>query len=294
MAASPDDSCSPHNMPALAIPSPTDASVSPKDSTVDTSQGSEKDSTSQSQTPDRPTVEPITPTEELAAPVPATAPPKQQQHAHTTQQPTTFIRQPPSLPISDDNPDVIALRSAIGILQIQREKSKRDIKALEELKAAAVRDPEAFARHIQAQSKQTANINADILGPTLADTLGERGGGADGHAGGARNWDERKDSAGLSPPEEDSDSKQLPPIPQPQNIVRCPPINWAKYHIVGEPLDKLHEEQKKWPGASEPPRTQQGKRAPAHAVATPYSPFADGVVDPTATPATRGVKKSPS
>ncbi|KAF2281179.1 uncharacterized protein EI97DRAFT_366930 [Westerdykella ornata] len=281
-------------MPALAIPSQTNAYVSPTDTSEATSEGTEKEYSSQSQTPDQPTVEPITPTEELPAPVSATAPPKQQQQDARLPPAATFIRQPPSLPISDDNPDAIALRSAIGILQLQREKSKRDIKALEQLKAAAIRDPEAFARHIQAQKAQTAAINSDILGPTLADTLGARSSSStEAMNGSGRKWDDRKDSASFSP-HDPPIPEQLPPIPQPQNIVRCPPINWAKYHIVGEPLDKMHEEQKKWPGASEPPRTQQGKRAPPHAVASPYSPFTDGVVDPTAVPGPRGVKKSPS
>jgi hypothetical protein len=75
-------------------------------------------------------------------------------------------------------------------------------------------------------------------------------------------------------------------------------VNWEKYHIVGEPLDKLHEEQKKWPGQSEPPRTQSGARVPPHTIAAPYSPFNDGIGRPsstsTATPQpSKGSKKTP-
>jgi hypothetical protein len=46
----------------------------------------------------------------------------------------------------------------------------------------------------------------------------------------------------------------------------------------------MHDEQKKWPGSSEPPRIANGQRAPPHSVAAPYSPFRDAV----------GKSKSPS
>ncbi|KAL6159804.1 hypothetical protein ACJBU6_02225 [Exserohilum turcicum] len=170
---------------------------------------------------------------------------------------------PPSVAISEsDNPDAIALRSAISLLQLQREKSKRDLKALEDLKAKAVADPEAFARSLHEQRAHHAHSYHDTLTPTLAGLT---------HVSSP---DARKDSART---DEESHAPQFPPIPQPQNIVRCPPINWDKYHIVGEPLDKMHQEQNKWPGAPEPPRTKAGHRAPPHSVAAPYSPFTDGI-----------------
>jgi hypothetical protein len=204
----------------------------------------------------------------------------------------TFIPQPRALPISEsDNPDAIALRSAISLLQLQREKSKRDLKALEELKLAAVSDPQGFARALQAQESQSSRSQGDVLAPTLSG-LGELTGGGEPATG-------RKDSAGTDvPPLEKEATTKFRSIPQPQNVVRCPPVNWAKYHIVGEPLDKMHEEQKKYPGSSEPPRTHQGTRAPPHAVAAPYSPFIDGISDPKRSqqlqPPSWTTKKSPS
>lgn len=45
---------------------------------------------------------------------------------------------------------------------------------------------------------------------------------------------------------------EFPKFPAPQNVIRMPPINWAKYHIIGEPLERMHEEQVKRPTAGEP------------------------------------------
>ncbi|KAL9067567.1 MAG: hypothetical protein Q9157_006771, partial [Trypethelium eluteriae] len=87
------------------------------------------------------------------------------------------------------------------------------------------------------------------------------------------------------------DEGRFPKLPGMQNIFRCPPVNWAKYHVVGESLDKLHEEQMKRPNEGEPtfdPGVAQGSgsivkgqvdhlgRAPESVVAKPYSMFDDG------------------
>ena len=214
----------------------------------------------------------------------------------------TFTAQPPSVAIDEtENADAIALRSAISLLQLQREKSKRDLKALEELRAAAVQDPKGFARAVQNQRAHAAKTHNDTLSPTLSGLSDaaqrELEGGDDDdddddekhrqHGNGAR-----KDSAAV---DDSTDKVVFPAIPQPQNVIRCPPVNWAKYHIVGEPLDRMHEEQKRYPGCTEPPRTQQGTRAPPHAVAAPYSPFTDGIGRPHSTSQPpKTFKKSPS
>ncbi|KAF1975787.1 hypothetical protein BU23DRAFT_67589 [Bimuria novae-zelandiae CBS 107.79] len=278
-------------MPALLVDTST-PSTSPSAFSTPSDQPEQR--RSQSRSPNRPPVSPITPTvsaAQLARPEPSDArtrvvpPPPPPPTA-------TFRQQPPSIPISEsENPDAIALRSAISLLQLQREKSKRDLKALEELKAAAVQDPHAFVRSLQEQRKEAAGKPVDILSPTLSDIADL----AAKESADGRSEDEgaRKDSVQVDTPGQDS--TKFPAIPQPQNVVRCPPVNWAKYHIVGEPLDKLHEEQKRYPGSSEPPRTQQGTKAPSHRVAAPYSPFTDGVGGPPSTsqPA-RAPKKSPS
>jgi hypothetical protein len=225
-------------------------------------------------------VSPITPRASIAqlAPIERTEP----QPRPAPPPVATFRQQPPSVAISDsDNPDVIALRSAISILQLQREKSKRDLKALSDLKTVAVADPAGFVQSMTQNRAQAAQSYNDVLTPTLAG-LADAAPGADAEMKDAQaGADARKDSAdvGVGAPS----ASKFPVIPQPQNIVRCPPINWEKYHIVGEPLDKLHEEQKKWPGQSEPPRKPSGQRAPPHSIAAPYSPFEDGIGRPSST-----------
>ncbi|KAJ4406723.1 hypothetical protein N0V91_004413 [Didymella pomorum] len=277
-------------MPALVL----NTDLRPQSSSDASSTSGEK--RSESPTSDRPPVSPITPTAAVAqlAPIersdsrPRNEPPPRPAPAPA---PTTFRQQPPSVPISEsENPDAIALRSAISLLQIQREKSKRDLKALEDLKHAAVQDPEAFVRSLQEQRAKAADAHNDILTPTLAGlTDAALSNDDEGGAG-------RKDSVNTDSKSAKS-APSFPTIPQPQNVVRCPPIEWAKYHIVGEPLNKMHEEQKKWPGSSEPPKLGNGHRAPPHSVAAPYSPFKDAVSSKSKSPSTgpsSKTKKAPS
>ncbi|KAF2270366.1 hypothetical protein CC78DRAFT_130515 [Lojkania enalia] len=272
-------------MPALTIPSPTDTGpASPADTSSHSDRSDRK--RSESGSPGRPPVSPLTPTDSVAHLVPL-EPAEPRTHVAPPQV-AAFRQQPPAVSISEsENPDAIALRSAISLLQLQREKSKRDLKTLEELKSAAVSDPQAFVRSLRAQQAQKSQSSPDPLAPTLSD-ISSKVLEADGeHHNGAG----RKDSAAIDTPAPDAGSStKFSNIPQPQNIIRCPPVNWAKYHIVAEPLDKMHEEQRQYPGATEPPRTAQGMRAPPHAVAAPYSPFTDGAVD---TQSRRGSKKAP-
>jgi hypothetical protein len=173
-------------MPALLV----DTNTRPVSSSDASTASQHSGARSKSPTPDRPPVSPLTPTASAAqlAPVertesrPRPAPPP----------PTaTFTPQPPSVAISEtDNPDAIALRSAISLLQLQREKSKRDLKALEELKAAAVADPQAFVRSLQEQRAHASHAYHDVLTPTLSDLAGP----ARGHDQDANSADTRKDS----------------------------------------------------------------------------------------------------
>ncbi|KLU84187.1 hypothetical protein MAPG_03232, partial [Magnaporthiopsis poae ATCC 64411] len=100
----------------------------------------------------------------------------------------------------------------------------------------------------------------------------------------------RKNKGGVKP--------QQPPwreLPQRQNVVRCPPINWAQYAVVGESLEKLHNEQLTRPDLGTPrvvgpggvyefkgdQRQQQGGPPPPQqaqklvGVASPYMPGRD-------------------
>ncbi|KAF2836545.1 hypothetical protein M501DRAFT_939334 [Patellaria atrata CBS 101060] len=196
--------------------------------------------------PPRPPFSPITPVAKLA-----------QLADHNEQErvipppATTLMRRPDPIPISEsENTDAIALRSAISILQIQREKSKRDIKALLRAKEAALADPEGFVKEITG-NRATLNLpKTKVKSRPLPS--------------------EASDSAPSSP---QGPPSKFGPIPQPQNVYRCPSINWAKYHAVGDSLDKLHEEQKRRPTAGEP------ERDPVHVMAAPYSPWNDRIGD---------------
>ncbi|KAF2705304.1 hypothetical protein K504DRAFT_506246 [Pleomassaria siparia CBS 279.74] len=267
-------------MPALLVDTNTTTAhpVSSADTSSSTNTHQRDTRRSRSPSPSRPPVSPITPTVSIAQLAPLPKPASEPNPHVAPPQHTTFIPQPPSVPISEsENPDAIALRSAISLLQMQREKSKRDLKTLEELKVAAVSDPQAFVRSIQAQHTNASNSNSNHnpLAPTLSDIslLGDNA----GTKGQQPNQQGRKDSADAT--SQDASATKIPTIPQPQNIIRCPPVNWAKYHVVGESLDKLHKEQKQYPASVESSRNPKGTRPPPHAVSAPYSPFTDSVDD---------------
>ncbi|KAK7419015.1 hypothetical protein QQZ08_011034 [Neonectria magnoliae] len=233
-------------------------------------------SRSRTPSPNRPPVSPITPTlpaARLAAA--ATAAPRDTNRpaSLTHAQPDQIgIAPPPPLPIAfDANPDVLALKSAISILQIQRQKATADIQSLSRIKDEAVLDPDAFVKDL---------VDGKINAPS-------GGIAADDHDDDDDDDDEmEQDDAGVG------SSKQRPAdkprewatIPQPQNIVRCPPINWSQYAVVGDSLDKLHNEQVARPSQGTPGAIGangtyefrgEGRQERYMGVAAPYAPTQD-------------------
>ena len=171
--------------------------------------------------------------------------------------PPVFKPEPPPVPISEsENPDAIALRSAISILQIQKQQSLRDIKTLDRLKEAASVNPEAFARDLAEGRLRTEDHGTVIQ---FSDDS-------------AMDIDEDTDDA-----KKEDGTSSFGRIPPPQNVVRMPSINWAKYQIVGEPLDRMHEEQLRRPSPGAPRR----EPAPEHVLASPYRPLVDRIETPT-------------
>lgn len=149
-------------------------------------------------------------------------------------------------------------------------------------KEAAVADPEAFARDV-AGGRIKARGMRGVLGP-----VGEVRDGVDrGRNEGLHDGGGAEDVGDGEAMDESGDEGDEPmaetvgafgEIPSEQNVVRMPPINWAKYHIVGESLDKLHEEQRSRPVAGQPLRDEDLKpkpRAPEHVIASPYDPWRD-------------------
>lgn len=201
-------------------------------------------------------------------------PEAQPSHIHHTSPPpppAEYIQRPPSLPLDfDSNPDAAALRAAISVLQLQQQKSRRDIQTLEQLKKAAVKNPEGFTRAMRNGDLNPAPLPDNPLAATLAgndDSEDDMASIKQESASAVPGSDSTKGTSDVESVKE----VEFPTIPGPQNIVRCPPINWSKYHIIGEPLDRMHEEQRRRPDLGgpwrEPPRE-------AH-VAAPYSPWHD-------------------
>lgn len=156
--------------------------------------------------------------------------------------PTQYIPQPPSQPFSsNESTDGLALRAAIAALHFQRQKAKEDIRTLQDAKKVAMENPEQFARDLAAGKLK----------------------------------EKRPDFGNLEDEMDDGEPKEELSIPGPQNVVRMPNINWDKYNIMGEPLDAMHEQQRRWPG-SLPSQQNKGRE---YSVTAPYSPFYD-VLDP--------------
>ena len=176
-------------------------------------------------------------------------------------------------PVSEsDNPDAIALRAAISILEMQREQSKSDLRRLESIKLEALADPAFFEHELKAGRVRSRDGQESLFGrqPTSQ---------ADAD-------DEITQDEGMTANRRPSEAP-FAAIPAPQSVVRCPPINWAKYHVIGEPLDKLHEEQISRPSPGEPHQNHYvpsgAGRAPEAVIAAPYRPFTDGVLKPMVT-----------
>jgi len=198
-----------------------------------------------SSTPPRPSYSPVTPTISQAALFPA---------GTSARQPVEWMDDPEPVPLNlDENPDAIALHSALGILQVQRQNNLRAIRHLRDMKAVALQHPQAFVDDLKAGKLSDADTADDIDADESDD---DAAGGASGDAQANRG----------------DGGSRFGKFPPPQTIVRCPPINWAKYHIVGEPLDRLHQEQRRRPGAAD---SDPGTPQRDHVIAAPYSPFVD-------------------
>ena len=96
-----------------------------------------------------------------------------------------------------------------------------------------------------------------------------------------------KDEEAMETEQTNNDGKAWPKLPTPQNVVRCPPINWNQYAIVGESLNKLHADQQARPTEGTVQRMgpdgqliqgSEGQRRQADlGVAAPYQPGRDKI-----------------
>ncbi|KAI0200097.1 hypothetical protein F4808DRAFT_430560 [Astrocystis sublimbata] len=265
-----------------------------------------------SSSPARPTYSPITP------PLNATTFPPRAALTHNSHVDATAAPAPAPEPIDfDSNPDVLALKSAISILQMQRRKAERDMASLDRVKSAALAEPSAFLRDLTA-----GQVRVEGEGLLVGSVRGHGHGDDDGDSGHSSSESESesddddeetkvniiKDGVSVQPSQTQTQTQQAsaetvnikgepnsqatgpPPwaqIPKPQNVVRCPPINWSQYAVVGESLDKLHNDQLRRPAQGAPatlaPDGQfefnggDGRQEPYLGVAVPYAPGRDKI-----------------
>ncbi|OTB18378.1 hypothetical protein K445DRAFT_315185 [Daldinia sp. EC12] len=288
--------------------------------------------TARPSSPPRPTYSPITP------PLNPLALPPRPTYTHSSQQDqVSGIPAPPPEPIDfDTNPDVLALKSAISILQLQRRKAAADMALLSRVKSAALADPEAFVHDLTTGrvgmegdalfggSSSAVNDDDDddddeeeegeddeemeyTEGSAVAVAAGQPSTTADAHpstnssATAATSTStppshpeiksDPSTSSSSSPPLSSSQRPQPRPwntLPKPQNVVRCPPINWAQYAVVGDSLDKLHAEQLSRPAQGVPATlapdgqyqfraAEPGRQEKLVGVAAPYAPGKDRI-----------------
>lgn len=249
-----------------------------------------------------PVVEPVFPTQTQPAPTTTSLGSDAAANGQTYQSrpeppPAQFLAQPPSLPFSgDDATDAIALRAAISSLQLQRKKAQEDIRTLQQIKEQAATRPEEFQRHIlntslrKEPTKRKYQLPPDSGAEDEADDDTNDGQSMESLPGRSsmdnlRNGEipDSQPSAELqqSFASEAHHSKvppsEFPAIPQPQDVVRCPPINWAKYNVIGEPLNRMHKEQQLRPdnglGAHDPRRES--------VISATYDPFQDTIFHTT-------------
>ena len=228
-----------------------------EDNVYDTTAASEPPNVRQD-SPVRPPVSPITPTKSFAdsaaqglEPVPfdATMP-------GLYPEPDS-LKRPESVPLKEeDSSDAIALNAAISVLQLQKQKASKDIHTLRRVRETAIREPEAFVSDFSAGKLKHERHENDPVRATLE---------------------------GDSESDEDDQLRQVrvedskfPRLPNPQSVFRCPPINWAKYHVAGESFDRMHENQRKHPPSNQPARDESRE----HHIAAPYSPFYDKLPQP--------------
>ncbi|KAJ2907031.1 hypothetical protein MKZ38_008599 [Zalerion maritima] len=258
----------------------------------------------QRQAPARPPVSPLTPPPPSKA-KPAKSCPRdfaQDRPVLThSQPPQTGIPPPPPVAIDlESNPDAIALRGAISILQNQRNRAIRDIQTLQQAKNDAIERPETFLADFQSGRVKISNSHTGISelsqshesSDISSDSSSDEDAPAESSQAGLEKLRRRQERSRRRA--EMAAKKAAEPswtkLPAPQNVVRCPPINWTKYAVVGESFDKLHAQQVDRPPNGAPAtlgpngvyefRGGDGTDVSAQkyiGVATPYTPGRDQI-----------------
>jgi len=171
---------------------------------------------------------------------------------------------------------VIALKSAIAILQMQARNAGSDVRLLRDIKGRALRDPEKFLR---ARERGEVRVQEGGFGPSYESEEEDED----------EEMKKEDDVEGNGNEEskignEEKGGEWL--LPRMQNVVRCPPINWSQYAVVGESLDKIHKDQLDRPVEGKPQRVGpdgnliyggERERREHVGVYAPYDPMRDKV-----------------
>lgn len=242
--------------------------------------------------------------------------------------PSVAVQAPNALPDPldfEDNADVIALRATIGILLQQRRRAEEDLRRLRDAKGAAIARPLDFVRDL---TEGRVGQGGGAGGTAGAERVNEEEGESDDDeededaedAGGDVEMKGEDDDADSKPVNRlkpsamkaktsrkgkgkasasgSSSSRPAAPVappwadlPKPQDIARCPPINWSQYAVQGEVLDRLHSEQLSRPTLGTParlgangsyeftgaPNPDDGKKL--EGISAPFNPLRDKIVE---------------
>ncbi|OBT84961.1 hypothetical protein VE02_06669 [Pseudogymnoascus sp. 03VT05] len=210
--------------------------------------------------PPQPPYSPITPTL-AAARLDTNVPPLPQQplRTYTHSRPDATFIPPPPAPLEvidfDSNTDVLAVKSAISVLQLQKKKAAQDIRTLQRFKNQAMQDPEAFLR---AADMGEIRTDGDATFPEDSEEEDEDDVDGDVEMNGteerATKVKEHKEAGMKNGTAHTKAHSSFPPLPVPQKVVKVPPINWAQYGVIGDSLDKLHNDQIQHPTPGSPAR----------------------------------------
>lgn len=160
---------------------------------------------------------------------------------------------------------------------MQARNAGQDIKTLRDIKARALADPEGF---LKARERGEVRVKEGVWGPSYDS---EESDGEDGEDGKEVKVEEDVKMNGTGESKKEGEEWLLPRM---QNVVRCPPVNWGQYAIVGESLEKIHKDQLERPVEGAPQRVApdgsliyggEGERREHVGVYAPYDPLRDKV-----------------
>jgi hypothetical protein len=154
---------------------------------------------------------------------------------------------------------------------MQARNAVKDIQALQRIKERAAKDPIAFAKALESGAIKTRSD--PLYNPGEDEDDEDDGGNQSAKAEGEKKGEGKEE--------------KWESLPTPQNVVRCPPINWNQYGVVGESLEKLHKDQVERPSEGAPQKMGsdgvivaggEGVRRKADlGVAAPYQPGRDKI-----------------